>query len=329
MRRLRHGFTLIELLVVIAIIAILIALLLPAVQQAREAARRTECKNNLKQMGIALHNYHDIHSIFPPALLNSGRYNNATVAKPILNTTGWALLLPQMEQNNLAESIDFNLPSCESNAYGHAMAGSSAPNQPWVTQKVDVLECPSHPFAGDTSSSTSTYYAREGARRTSYLFASGVFTDYNANYEVYKTDIRQGMFGNNGAARMGDVIDGLSNTIAIGEAHGGPRPHRYSTHYGPWGLTGTHTCCHGRVVSNSTTAVAQSNFDPYLNYNVNGNHNGDPAVGPYAWTFSSTHPGGAQFLLGDGSCRFISETVNYRNFALMNYVRDGQVIELQ
>ncbi len=328
MRRLRHGFTLIELLVVIAIIAILIALLLPAVQQAREAARRTECKNNLKQLGIALHNYHDIHSVFPPALLNSGRDEDATYE--VLNTTGWALLLPQIEQGNLADSYDYTLPSCESNPYGLTMAGSSAPNVPWVTTKINVLECPSHPFAGDQSSSgANAFYSRDNARRTSYLFASGVFTDYNDNYQVYKTDIRQGMFGNNGAARMRDVIDGLSNTIAIGEAHGGPRPHRYSTSYGPWGLTGTHTCCHGRVVSNSTTAVAQSNFDPYLNYNVNGNHNGDPAVGPYAWTFSSTHPGGAQFLLGDGSCRFISDSINYRNFALMNYVRDGQVVELQ
>ena len=101
--RRRQGFTLIELLVVIAIIAILVALLLPAVQQAREAARRTQCKNNLKQWGLALHNYHDVHSIFPAALLHSGRYNSASFYDPagtnrVMNTPGWVLLLPFVDQ---------------------------------------------------------------------------------------------------------------------------------------------------------------------------------------------------------------------------------------
>lgn len=95
------GFTLIELLVVIAIIAILIALLLPAVQQAREAARRTQCKNNLKQLGLALHNYHDTHSVFPPGLL--GRCTT-----PDLNASGLVMLLPYIEQNNLYSQFNFS-----------------------------------------------------------------------------------------------------------------------------------------------------------------------------------------------------------------------------
>ena len=97
MLRSRGGFTLIELLVVISIIAVLVAILLPAVQQAREAARASQCRNNLKQWGIALHSYHETHSVFPPALLNSGRYNSPAFysnGNSVLNTTGWVLLLP-------------------------------------------------------------------------------------------------------------------------------------------------------------------------------------------------------------------------------------------
>ncbi len=115
-RLLKRGFTLIELLVVIAIIAILIALLLPAVQQAREAARRTQCKNNMKQLGIALHNYHDVFGTLPPGQINPGGHadpdlpytNNCAVE--CRNITGYLLLLPYIEQTALYQSLDFSLP---------------------------------------------------------------------------------------------------------------------------------------------------------------------------------------------------------------------------
>ncbi|NOX55774.1 MAG: DUF1559 domain-containing protein, partial [Planctomycetes bacterium] len=115
--RFRRGFTLIELLVVIAIIAILIALLLPAVQQAREAARRTQCRNNLKQIGLALHNYHDVYGVFPPALINSGRQGDRNTNGPVLNATAWIMLLPYVDQAPLYEQYNSNLasnPSCPS-----------------------------------------------------------------------------------------------------------------------------------------------------------------------------------------------------------------------
>ena len=109
--RRRRAFTLIELLVVIAIIAILVALLLPAVQQAREAARRSQCKNNLKQSGVALHNYHDVHSQFPAALLNSGRYTTGNAKNgPTRNTTGWTMLLTLMKLHASRNGISITIP---------------------------------------------------------------------------------------------------------------------------------------------------------------------------------------------------------------------------
>src|SRR5229473_2794748 len=129
--RRRIGFTLIELLVVIAIIAVLVALLLPAVQQAREAARRSQCKNNLKQIGIALHNYHDTMNVFPPALISSGRCSPTTNAvecalyRPVLNTTGFVLLLPYLDQGPMYNAYNFNVASSVSSPYGRPDSGGA------------------------------------------------------------------------------------------------------------------------------------------------------------------------------------------------------------
>src|SRR5687768_889293 len=125
----RSAFTLIELLVVIAIIAILIALLVPAVQKVREAAARTQCLNNLKQIGLGLQNYHDTHKKLPPALINSGRGAGpsyyAGQAYQVFNHTGFTLLLPYIEQDALYKSYDLNSASSASSPYGHPVAGVS------------------------------------------------------------------------------------------------------------------------------------------------------------------------------------------------------------
>ena len=328
----RRGFTLIELLVVIAIIAILIALLLPAVQQAREAARRTQCKNHMKQMGLALHNYHDTFQMHPPALMLSGRYNNAAHYSGntrVTNVPGWIFLLPYIDQAPLYNQFNFNSCGNGSNPYGLNIAGTEVANQPVTRQRLEVLLCPSHTGGGQTSSylpNSADFYTRQDAVRTSYAFCSGVFTDYDAPWIAQKNDIRQGAFGNNVGSRIRDLSDGTSNTVVIGESVGGDE-YKTSTHYGPWGLSGLHTCCHGRVVSASSTLVDPAQFTAYMNdWKINAAYAGDALRRQYAWGFGSAHEGGGHFLFGDGSVQFLSENMDYRNFCLLNYIHDRQPV---
>lgn len=340
----KRGFTLIELLVVIAIIAILIALLLPAVQQAREAARRTQCKNNLKQWGLALHNYHDTFNIFPPALNGSGRYNSAAFysgGNVVQNTTGWTFLLPYIEQAAAYNLYNFNTTGSLSNPYGMPIAQPVGvnPNVAITSMKLPALECPSHPQAGEVSTQNPTnqadFYTRENARRTSYGFNTGSMTDYSAGHTAYNGDIRQGAFGNGGAARLRDLTDGTTQTILIGEAWGGGR-YKTSSSFGPWGLTGTHTCCHIYTPSSSSTVISLATltdanqygprFRPNTDYTLATSGTPDPLKRQYAWGYGSGHTGGIQVTLGDGSSRFISENIDMLIFWQLNYIHDGAVI---
>jgi prepilin-type N-terminal cleavage/methylation domain-containing protein/prepilin-type processing-associated H-X9-DG protein len=325
----RRAFTLVELLVVIAIIGVLVALLLPAVQAAREAANRMSCGNNLKQIGLALQNYHDTYKVFPPALVGSGRWNDPN--NRVLNYTGWQALLPFAEQQPLYDKFNLSLASNASNPYGlTVMGGGDTVNGPLTATQVSWLECPSSPTFGETGNDTSGgFYHRRNARRSNYLFATGHYTDYDRPWGSIP-NVQKGMFGNNGAARMAAITDGTSNTIAVGEAVGGDG-HKTSTSYGPWGLTGTHTCCHGRVVCSALDASGRPapTATEARDWRINADYLGTQPGKTYAWGFSSKHSGGAQFCFADGHVAFVPETIDYFNFLCMNYLRDGQAVSPQ
>ena len=331
MRRQRFGFTLIELLVVIAIIAILIALLLPAVQQAREAARRTECKNNLKQMGLALHNFNDTHGRLPAALIHSGRYNNSNATPykgpevdytgqtyQVYNHTGFVAMLPYLEQNNLFEQYDYQYVASTSSPYGIPTGPDPDPNpnRAVASTLIKVYACPSdnEPPTVNSGAGGTGFYEREDLRRSNYLFSTGAYTDYDAPWDQ-KSSTARGAFGNDGAAALGKIIDGTSNTLGIGES----KQLHTSSSYGPYWGAGTHTAVHGRGY--------YSNFTPNYPYvNCSGNAN---RKCQYAWGFGSNHPGGTNFVMLDGSVRLVNDSINYLTFRYMQTPDGGEVVEFE
>ena len=199
----RRGFTLIELLVVIAIIAVLIALLLPAVQQAREAARRTSCKNNLKQIALALHNYESTHRSFPPI---GASINYAFSAQ--------AQLLPYVELSNLHGLIDFDIP------LGRPDAGFNAPHNTTAGVEIAFFNCPSD----DTPATKPVTFSRGSSSGTfdfaglNYAINVGSGTGTNVSYG----DRTDGIAWSGSRVRFRDITDGTTNTVAFAETLLGP-----------------------------------------------------------------------------------------------------------
>lgn len=279
---LRRGFTLIELLVVIAIIAILVALLLPAVQQAREAARRTSCKNNLKQMGVALHNYHNSHSVFP-----MGNYYGKY-------WTAQAMLMPYYEQGNLYKELDFG-----SYCFG-ALERNSTIQQGGVI--LEIFQCPSDP------NSNKVWRQQTGFGRhmpTNYLGVIGTRSHPSASNPP--PDYHNGMLFVRSSVRIRDVTDGTSNTMIVGE-RGIPDDLLYG-----WVL-----CAAGVDPSGS------GNWDNLL-YTRYGIGPGDGARS-HVRHFWSSHTGGSQFVLTDGSVRFLSNNIDFRLFQNMSTRGGGEVL---
>jgi prepilin-type N-terminal cleavage/methylation domain-containing protein len=277
----RRAFTLIELLVVIAIIAVLVALLLPAVQQAREAARRTQCKNNLAQIGLAVMNYEMAHGVLPPGCVNQ--------TGPIQSTPegyhmSWiAQILPNIEQRAVYKAIDFKLG---------AYAQSTTVSQ--VT--LPAFHCPS----------SSENLSGLGVSFSSY---AGCHHDQEGPIDVDNN----GVFFLNSAVRFKDVLDGASNTIFVGEKQG--------LDSGLGWLSGTRATLRNTGIgpNKSPTVTTQGWSTP----NQNGPLFEDPLT---VGSFGSSHIGGAQFVLGDGSVRFISENIDVQVFQNLGNRHDEQIL---
>ncbi|MEN6495153.1 MAG: DUF1559 domain-containing protein [Thermoguttaceae bacterium] len=288
-KRESKGFTLVELLVVIAIIGILIALLLPAVQAAREAARRTQCNNNLKQIGLALHNYHDTFGVFPPGCISSGT-NPPNGGNAV---SGWVFILPFMEMENLHRLWDFR--------YSYDAAENNAAKK----VPVDGYFCPSKPRPEKASSSVA--YG-------DYALSAG--TGHTNSGSVY---YRKGMFSQNSVCRFGDILDGTSNTIAVGEKRTVQSTSLVSPQY-RWGWHSTRNMCYPVNID----VVPNATFTFYLDNGttVSGT---SAAWNDYWANFGSDHPGGVQFLAADGSVHFVSETIEFSLYQHLGDKADGNV----
>ena len=317
----RLGFTLIELLVVIAIIAVLIALLLPAVQQAREAARRTQCKNNLKQYGLGLHNYHDVHLMFTPGGTNWGAPN-----------LGWQVgILPFMDQAPLYNGVNMNTAA----AYNTILPSTGREAR---FKQVPYAICPSNPDAEsvDRNWAQSCYTGSLGSQRTpSCDGACNTFLNprpsnapssllgYDASngwadHGNYNTPAGiNGMFSRLGAAiKIAQVVDGTSNTFMVGEIN--PMCHDHRS--GWWDYNGMGN-------AHASTSVPPNDFTTCPNSKRVTN----PACTAmcnwnYSWGFKSTHVGGVHFLMVDGTVRFINENVDYSTYQRLGGRAEGQTV---
>lgn len=313
----KQGFTLIELLVVIAIIAILIALLLPAVQQAREAARRTQCRNNLKQLGLALHNYHDVFNTFPPGYTARG----VSASSPISAETGpgfaWSFaILPQMEQTNLVNQI---------NTDGNAQDAS---NMAVVQDQVlNAFLCPSDsgPDSFDVTDAASNTYRLPRSNYPGILgYASATMNPGTAS----------GVFYRNSRIKFRDITDGTSNTICVGERKA---QHNFNQPNSPVDSFTTWYAAIPNVIRNAGMSGMMSGMTEGPASLILG-HVGQPAMMSmmamhstpnntnHIVHFSSQHTGGVQFLLCDGSVHFLSENVNYDTFRNLGERNDGEVL---
>ena len=298
----RSGFTLIELLVVIAIIAVLIAMLLPAVQQAREAARRSQCRNNLKQMGLAMHNYHDTHNAFPPGVFAGPGLVYSNPGTSGLRGSCWfQQILPYIDQapfynSQLAPRFATGWTADENEAYRVASRNTV----------FSVFMCPSDP-SGPAFSNDNGFCGNYVA-----CAASSDFGTYSATTFAHGLNLN-GMFYFLSSTRMRDLIDGSSNTIMVGEVmHRGSQKAAWDVgNYwnGFWGgplfvtTEPPNTPLSDRVYGCKSTTWPNA---PCTSIGATGT---DPRI--YARSY---HVGGAQVTLADGSVRFVSSNIARTTF---------------
>jgi prepilin-type N-terminal cleavage/methylation domain-containing protein len=339
-KRDRTGFTLIELLVVIAIIAVLIGLLLPAVQKVRAAAALAKCENNLKQIGLAMHNYHDTYERLPPSQINPnselpGNFSSSNLSAPdsffpasswqIYNLSGFVLLLPYIEQTALYSQYDFTSAAAPAGSqsviqqYGLAGGGVSATNQQVVGALVPIFACPmdTYPPPVDTIAQYATW-AVTNARRGNYLFSEGTAPDARP----WAVSSFIGPCGVNGGARLTDITDGTSNTFLVGE---GKQQSCINNIANYWAVA-----LYWSPVANFQTAKHQINYPGYLALSPSScSYDSTGAKQTTSnRTFGSFHTGGANFVLSDGSVRFFSQQTSIVIEQDMSSIAGGEVVPL-
>jgi len=327
--RLRRGFTLIELLVMIAIIGVLIALLLPAVQSAREAARRSSCTNNLKQIGLALTNYHDQQGAYPIGWQYFSASDPGWTA-PSKRWTMWASILPQMEQSNVFNAINFIFP-VSNNSY-NGVTGASLMQTTATLSLISSYVCPSDgkqkPLAIPASTST-------GYTQISYAGNAGVtnlisFCSSSNGVSCTGWWTPSGIFGVDESVKIGEIRDGTSNTVMVGEysqfkndpdstmnfwsvganfsssVSGVSRPQSIALMFAPPNKS---------MLIPQPTAVSSAN-DRFSTTWQNAGQ----------WGFRSLHPGGANMAFADGSVRFIKDSVNVTTYQAIATKNGGEAV---
>lgn len=332
-RFVQDGFTLIELLVVIAIIAILVALLLPAVQQAREAARRSQCINQMKQLGLALHNYHDVVRMFPMAASWGDRPN-------------WRVfLLPYLEQGALYDTLTINTggfyahsPGCDS--ANPSLACGFSGNTILRNLAVPIYHCPSNP--NPPFNHAATGYAYQGAI-IDYVGISGATPDPGGRDSMCSGDVmcssssycRNGMMLVGEGKRIRDCTDGTSNTIILAEQSGTVNNVARSAN----ALGGWHSAANaGSAGFNSSTpfpmtsagcwysaGVTTVRYAPNAFFRTGGSGPNNSALS-FNTVTNSFHKGGHHILLTDGSVRFLSENVDFPTYRQLCTRDDGNVV---